>query len=85
MPKVTSNNGFHLTEHHIHAIQAQINLIEAEGGYGEVRLVLERGRIARLQTTTSLTVHDEPPHTTREFRLTAGERRAPIRQLPPGR
>lgn len=76
MPKVTPNNGFHLTDHHIQAIQAQINLIAMEGGYGEVRLVLERGRIARLQTTTSLTVHDEPAHTTREFRPTAAERRA---------
>jgi hypothetical protein len=76
MPKVTQINGFHLTEHHIEAIQAQINLIAMEGGYGEVRLVLERGRIARLQTTTSLTVHDEPEHTTQEFRKTASERRA---------
>jgi len=50
---------FHLTERHVRAIEAQIQLIVHDGGFGEVTLVVEKHRIARVTTTVSAKFDDE--------------------------
>lgn len=51
---------FRLTDRVIQAIEAQIALLVHDGGFGEVTLVVEKHRIARITTTTSAKVEDRP-------------------------
>jgi hypothetical protein len=53
-----SDAQFRLTDGHIRAIEAQIQLILHDGGYGEVGLIIFKYRIARITTTTSDKVED---------------------------